>query len=231
MTTINWRTGTSGDCSQGSNWAGGVAPGAGDDAVIDVGGTYTGTISTAISANSLTLTASRATVRESATGSRTLAGALTLDAGTFQLNAGTTWVGAFTQSGGELAGTGTLTVSSATVLIGGLMEGGSASVRQGNLVAQGPLTITAYSSNRVGTALDGRLAGAPVRHDPNFGMFVPQSCPDVPSEVLDPRNTWSDKKAYDETGRELTRRFAVNFSDFEPVVGNEVKEAAIRPAA
>jgi phosphoenolpyruvate carboxykinase (ATP) len=80
-------------------------------------------------------------------------------------------------------------------------------------------------------ALDGRLAGAPVRKDVNFGMFVPESCPEVPSEVLDPRGTWSDKKAYDETARELTRRFAANFVEFEPFVGSEVKEVAIRPAA
>jgi phosphoenolpyruvate carboxykinase (ATP) len=79
-------------------------------------------------------------------------------------------------------------------------------------------------------ALDGRLATAPVRQDANFGMMVPEACPEVPSEVLDPRGTWSDKKAYDETARELTRRFAANFAEFEPFVTGEVKEAAIRPA-
>jgi phosphoenolpyruvate carboxykinase (ATP) len=80
-------------------------------------------------------------------------------------------------------------------------------------------------------ALDGRLAAAPVRRDSNFGMLVPEVCPEVPNEVLDPRGTWSDKQAYDETARQLTRRFAANFAEFEPFVGSEVKEAAIRPAA
>jgi phosphoenolpyruvate carboxykinase (ATP) len=80
-------------------------------------------------------------------------------------------------------------------------------------------------------ALDGRLAAAPVRKDANFGVFVPESCPEVPSEVLDPRGTWSDKKAYDETARELTRRFAANFAEYEPFVGSEVKEVAVRAAA
>src|SRR5580693_9278620 len=79
-------------------------------------------------------------------------------------------------------------------------------------------------------ALDGRLAAAPVRTEANFGLLVPESCPEVPEEVLDPRGTWSDKKAYDETARELTRRFAANFAEFEPFVGSEVKEVAIRPA-
>src|SRR5579863_8980053 len=80
-------------------------------------------------------------------------------------------------------------------------------------------------------ALDGRLAAAPVRRDRNFGLYVPQSCPEVPSEVLDPRGTWSDKQAYDATARELTRRFEENFSEYEPFVANEVKKVAIRAAA
>ena len=77
------------------------------------------------------------------------------------------------------------------------------------------------------------MAGSPVpgcARTPILGLMVPESCPDVPSEVLDPRGTWSDKKAYDETARERTRRFAANFAEFEPFVGPEVKEVAIRPA-
>jgi phosphoenolpyruvate carboxykinase (ATP) len=64
-------------------------------------------------------------------------------------------------------------------------------------------------------ALDGRLAAAPVRKDTNFGVFVPESCPEVPCEVLDPRGTWSDKGAYDQTARKLTRRFAATFGSPE----------------
>ena len=79
-------------------------------------------------------------------------------------------------------------------------------------------------------ALDGRLADAPVRREPNFGLLVPEGCPDVPSEVLDPRGTWSDKDAYDDTARELTHRFEANFKEFEPFVGDEVKEIAVRGA-
>jgi phosphoenolpyruvate carboxykinase (ATP) len=79
-------------------------------------------------------------------------------------------------------------------------------------------------------ALDGRLADAPLRREPNFGLLVPEACPEVPKEVLDPRGTWSDKDAYDDTARELTRRFEANFKEFEPFVGDEVKEIAIRGA-
>ena len=89
----------------------------------------------------------------------------------------------------------------------------------------------AYTRALLRAALDGSLAPAPVRRDANFGLFVPESCPEVPNEVLDPRGTWSDKKSYDETARELTRRFEANFLEYEPFVGREVKEAAIRTAA
>ena len=80
-------------------------------------------------------------------------------------------------------------------------------------------------------ALDGRLGAAPLHRDPHFGLFVPESCPEVPNEVLDPRGTWSDKKAYDETARGLTHRFEANFREYEPFVGSEVKKVAIRAAA
>jgi phosphoenolpyruvate carboxykinase (ATP) len=80
-------------------------------------------------------------------------------------------------------------------------------------------------------ALDGRLAEAPMRKDPNFGFLVPESCPEIPNEVLDPRRTWSNRRAYDETARDLTRRFAANFDQFEPFVGDEVKDVAIHAAA
>ncbi|MBV9965164.1 MAG: phosphoenolpyruvate carboxykinase (ATP), partial [Alphaproteobacteria bacterium] len=80
-------------------------------------------------------------------------------------------------------------------------------------------------------ALDGSLAGAPMRRDDNFGFLVPQSVPQIPGEVLDPRQTWSNKQAYDETTRSLRGRFEDNFAAFEPHVSNEIREAAIRAAA
>jgi phosphoenolpyruvate carboxykinase (ATP) len=80
-------------------------------------------------------------------------------------------------------------------------------------------------------ALDGRLAQVPMRKDPNFGFLVPENCPEVPSEVLDPRRTWPNKRAYDETARDLTRRFEQNFDQFEAFVGEEIKQIAIRAAA
>jgi phosphoenolpyruvate carboxykinase (ATP) len=83
----------------------------------------------------------------------------------------------------------------------------------------------------VRAALAGTLKDAPVKQEPYFGLFVPERCGGVPAEVLDARATWSDKAAYDDTARELTRRFEANFKKFEPYVGGEVRAAGIRAAA
>jgi phosphoenolpyruvate carboxykinase (ATP) len=53
----------------------------------------------------------------------------------------------------------------------------------------------------------------------------------VPPEVLNPRNTWRDKKAYDLTVRDLTQRFETNFKQFETYVDDGVRAAGIRTAA
>jgi phosphoenolpyruvate carboxykinase (ATP) len=83
----------------------------------------------------------------------------------------------------------------------------------------------------VRAALAGTLKSAPTKKDPIFGLAVPENCGEVPAEVLNPRNTWSDKGAYDETAKKLTHSFEKNFKQYEAYVGTEVKAAAIRPAA
>jgi len=80
-------------------------------------------------------------------------------------------------------------------------------------------------------ALDGRLAQASSVADPNFGVRVPAACPDVPGDVLNPKNTWKDKKAYDNAARDVAKRFEVNFRQFEKHVDGKVNQAAIRAAA
>jgi phosphoenolpyruvate carboxykinase (ATP) len=89
----------------------------------------------------------------------------------------------------------------------------------------------AHTRALVRAALDGKLAAAPVRREQHFGLYVPESCAEVPSDVLDPRNTWSDKPAYDETAREVAKRFEGNFAQFEAHVSDKVKKIAIRAAA
>ena len=85
----------------------------------------------------------------------------------------------------------------------------------------------AHTRAMLRAALEGRLHGVDTVRHPDFGLAIPQSCPEVPAEVLDPKATWSDKGAYDQTARELTKRFEVNFRQFEPYVGEEIKAAGI----
>ena len=54
-----------------------------------------------------------------------------------------------------------------------------------------------------------------MRQDPFFNLYIPESCPGLPSEILNPRNSWKDKKAYDEKAKELAKLFIDNFKQFE----------------
>jgi phosphoenolpyruvate carboxykinase (ATP) len=101
----------------------------------------------------------------------------------------------------------------------------------GGAYGVGKRMAIAHTRALLRAALDGSLAGAPMRQDPNFGFLVPESCADLPANVLDPRGTWPDQHAYDEVARSLRGRFEHNFAEFEPFVGSEVKRAAIRAAA
>ena len=89
----------------------------------------------------------------------------------------------------------------------------------------------AHTRAMVRAAVEGKLASVAVAPDPNFGVLVPENVPDVPSDVLRPRNTWSDKGGYDTTARGLAQRFQANFKQFEDAVDEKVRAAAIRAAA
>ncbi len=55
---------------------------------------------------------------------------------------------------------------------------------------------------------------------------MPTTCPDVPSEILNPRNTWEDKSAYDEKAKCLGGLFIKNFEKYATGVSEEVLAAA-----
>ncbi len=61
--------------------------------------------------------------------------------------------------------------------------------------------------------------------DEEFGFQIPTSCPNVPSEVLIPRNTWKDKQKYEATKLKLVNLFNENFKKFEANVNPEIVEA------
>jgi len=86
----------------------------------------------------------------------------------------------------------------------------------------------AYTRAMVHAALDGALGDVPTTPDPIFGVAVPNSCPGVPTEVLNPRNTWADKAAYDAQARKLAGMFGENFTIFADQVSPEVRGAGPR---
>jgi len=67
----------------------------------------------------------------------------------------------------------------------------------------------------VHAALSGQLDKAEFVTEPAFGLHIPVSCPNVPAQVLNPRNAWADKAAYDRTAAELAARFEKNFEQFD----------------
>jgi phosphoenolpyruvate carboxykinase (ATP) len=58
--------------------------------------------------------------------------------------------------------------------------------------------------------VQGNLHGMPTHVDPVFGLSIPDQVPDVPHEVLDPRTSWSDPKAYDKQAKKLRAMFEKN---------------------
>ncbi len=80
-------------------------------------------------------------------------------------------------------------------------------------------------------ALDGSLARAAFVRDPFFGLMIPTAVPGVPPEVLNPRESWADKSAYDRTATQLVGLFEKNFGAFEAGVGEDVRAVAIKVAA
>ena len=76
------------------------------------------------------------------------------------------------------------------------------------------------------SALEGKLNNVEYTQDPIFGLNIPSSCEGVPSEILNPRNTWSDKEAYDAKAKELALKFNNNFAKFSDFANEEIKAAA-----
>ncbi|HOB39849.1 phosphoenolpyruvate carboxykinase (ATP) [Candidatus Darwinibacter acetoxidans] len=85
-----------------------------------------------------------------------------------------------------------------------------------------------HTRRMVTAALSGELDHVETRLDPIFGFKVPVSCPDVPSEILDPKKTWDDPAAYDAKARELAKAFQANFQAKYAGLAPEVRAAGPR---
>jgi len=81
-----------------------------------------------------------------------------------------------------------------------------------------------YTRQMVSAALNGQLDHAEYEIEPFFGLAIPKAVEGVPSEILNPKNTWTDPAAYDQAAKELARRFVENFEKFADV-SEEIKQA------
>jgi phosphoenolpyruvate carboxykinase (ATP) len=82
-----------------------------------------------------------------------------------------------------------------------------------------------HTREMVRAAIAGELEGVETHADPVFGLNMPASVPEVPNGILDPRETWPDKDAYDEQARKLANLFKENFERFESEVAQDVRRA------
>jgi phosphoenolpyruvate carboxykinase (ATP) len=85
-----------------------------------------------------------------------------------------------------------------------------------------------YTRAMVSAALSGALTWMPFAPDPIFGVQVPESCPGVPPELLQPRQTWKDPAAYDARARHLASLFHKNFQNYASHVSEAVRQAGPR---
>lgn len=80
-----------------------------------------------------------------------------------------------------------------------------------------------YTRAMIKSALTHQLDNVPMCQEPFFGLWIPESCPEVPTEILLPQNTWADRDAYEIQAKALVERFQKNFTQF----ANEVDERII----
>ncbi|HWA83910.1 MAG TPA: phosphoenolpyruvate carboxykinase (ATP) [Fimbriimonadaceae bacterium] len=71
-----------------------------------------------------------------------------------------------------------------------------------------------YTRAMLKAAFNGDLDNVPYETHDVFGLHMPMECPEVPSEVLNPRNTWTDPEAYDAKANELFAMFENNIKKF-----------------
>ncbi len=83
-----------------------------------------------------------------------------------------------------------------------------------------------YTRAMITAALEGKLDKVEYEAHPVFGMMIPKECPGVPSEVLNPRNTWASKEDYDARAKDLAMQFIKNFEKYTSGVSKEILDAA-----
>ena len=87
-----------------------------------------------------------------------------------------------------------------------------------------------YTRSLITAALNGELDNVEYGTTPYFGLSFPKSCPNVPSEILEPKNAWADKAAFDQTAQNLANSFVKNFEQYASAANDEIMAAAPKAA-
>jgi len=82
-----------------------------------------------------------------------------------------------------------------------------------------------YTRAMLNAALEGKLDNTETETDAFFGLHIPKEVEGVPSEVLNPRNTWQNKDEYDTAAKKLANMFHENFKEFEADVDEPIRNA------
>ena len=83
-----------------------------------------------------------------------------------------------------------------------------------------------YTRAMITAALNNELNDVVYDTHKVFGLKMPKSCPNVPSDILSPKNTWENKLAYDIKANELAQAFNNNFIQFSDLANDEILNAA-----
>lgn len=83
-----------------------------------------------------------------------------------------------------------------------------------------------YTRAMITAALNGELEKAAFKKHEIFGVDMPTSCPDVPADILSPKNTWDDKEAYDTKANMLANQFNKNFEKYADFANEEIMAGA-----
>ncbi|HQQ93303.1 MAG TPA: phosphoenolpyruvate carboxykinase (ATP) [Bacteroidia bacterium] len=83
-----------------------------------------------------------------------------------------------------------------------------------------------YTRALITAALNGKLDNVDYGKTKFFGLAFPKTCEGVPAELLDPRNSWADKNAYDEKAKNLAEQFIKNFNQYASAANEEILAAA-----
>ena len=95
----------------------------------------------------------------------------------------------------------------------------------GGVYGKGNRISLRFTRAMISAALDNKLAHVMYKKHEIFGMDMPCACPGVPSEILDPKNTWEDPEAYDAEAKKLAEKFIMNFKKYEDGVAGHITQA------